>query len=143
MSDDDLCYMSATEALVRFRARTLSPVELMEAIIRRAESITETINPFADRYYEEAMARAKVSETKYARAGGRLRRLEGLPLVVKDSSSVRGRRSTNGSMIYKDRIDQSTSPAVERLLRSGANLFARTTCPEFCWLFTCHSRMWG
>lgn len=143
MNDDDLCYMSATEALARFRARTLSPVELMEAIIGRAEAITETINPFADRYYEEAMERAKVSETKYARTGRRLGRLEGLPLVVKDSASVRGRRSTNGSLINKDRIDQSTSPAVERVLRSGANLFARTTCPEFCWLFTCHSRMWG
>jgi len=143
MNDDDLCYMSATDALVRFRARTLSPVELMEAIIRRAELITGTINPFADRYYEEAMERARAAETKYTRTGGRLRRLEGLPLVVKDSSSIRGRRSTKGSIINKDRIDQSTNPSVERLLRSGANLFARTTCPEFCWLFTCHSRMWG
>ena len=143
MNDDDLCYMSATEALTRFHARKLSPVELMEAIIRRAESITETVNPFADRYYEEAMEQAKLSEAKYSRNGRRLRRLEGLPLVVKDSSSIRGQRSTNGSMINQDVIDQSTDPAVERLLKSGANLFARTTCPEFCWLFTCHSRMWG
>ncbi|TDJ35887.1 MAG: amidase [Gammaproteobacteria bacterium] len=143
MNDDDLCYVSATDALARFRARTLSPVELMEAIICRAESIAGTVNPFADRYFDETMERAKAAETKYARTDGRLRRLEGLPLVVKDSSRIRGRRSTNGSMINKDRVDQSTDPAIERLLRSGANLFARTTCPEFCWLFTCHSRMWG
>lgn len=143
MTDDDLCYMSATEALARFRARTLSPVELMEAIISRAETIFGTINPFADRYFDEARESAKAAEAKYARSDGRLRRLEGIPLVVKDSSAIRGRRSTNGSMINKDRIGESTDPAVERLLRSGANLFARTTCPEFCWLFTCHSRMWG
>ena len=42
-----------------------------------------------------------------------------------------------------DRIDQHTDPAVERLMRAGANFFARATCPEFCWLFACHSRMWG
>jgi Asp-tRNA(Asn)/Glu-tRNA(Gln) amidotransferase A subunit family amidase len=42
-----------------------------------------------------------------------------------------------------DRIDDHTDPAVERLLRAGANFFARATCPEFCWLFACHSRMWG
>ena len=143
MNDDDLCYLPATQALARFRARTLSPVELTEAVIRRAEAIGETVNPFADRYFGEAMERARAAEAKYARTDGRLRRLDGLPLAVKDTSEIRGRRTTNGSLINKDRIDQSTNPAIERLLRSGANLFARTTCPEFCWLFTCHSRMWG
>jgi len=59
MNDSDLCYMSATEILSRFRGGTLSPVELMEAIIRRAESITETINPFADRYFDEALNNAR------------------------------------------------------------------------------------
>jgi amidase len=143
MTDGDLCYMSATEALTRFRARTLSPVELLAAILRRAEAIGGSVNPFADRYFEEAASRAKVAEAKYARAGGRPRRLEGLPLAVKDASAIRGRRTTNGSLINKDRIDPTSDPAIARLLGAGANLFARTTCPEFCWLFTCHSRMWG
>ena len=31
MLDDDLCYMPATEALARFRDRSLSPVELTES----------------------------------------------------------------------------------------------------------------
>jgi Asp-tRNA(Asn)/Glu-tRNA(Gln) amidotransferase A subunit family amidase len=31
----------------------------------------------------------------------------------------------------------------ERLMRAGANFFVRSTCPEFCWLFACHSRLWG
>jgi amidase len=36
MSDQDLCYMSAHEALRRFRDKSLSPVELMSAVIARA-----------------------------------------------------------------------------------------------------------
>lgn len=32
MSDTDLCYMPAAEALRRFKAKTLSPVELMRAV---------------------------------------------------------------------------------------------------------------
>ena len=31
MSDDELCYLPATEAIARFKAKTLSPVELMQA----------------------------------------------------------------------------------------------------------------
>ena len=65
MSIDDLCYMSAHEALKRFRNLSLSPVELLEAIIEKADSITGTVNPFADRYFEEAFDRAKKSEALY------------------------------------------------------------------------------
>lgn len=146
MNNDDLCYMSATEALAKFQARSLSPVELISAIIHRAEAIQETINPFADCYFDEALDAAKMSEKKYQNTDnyhGQMGQLEGLPLAVKDSTPIQGRRSANGSLINKDRIDEFSNPSIERLLEHGANLFARTTCPEFCWLFTCHSRMWG
>ena len=62
---NDLAHMSAVEALEKFRSRTLSPVELIDAIIARAEKIQETINPFADRYFDEAFKNAKVAEAKY------------------------------------------------------------------------------
>ena len=41
MADLDLCYLPAHEALARFRAKTLSPVELMEAVIARAEAVKD------------------------------------------------------------------------------------------------------
>ena len=37
--NDDLHYISATEALARFRDRSLSPVELLDAVIARAEAV--------------------------------------------------------------------------------------------------------
>ncbi len=55
MSDPDLCYLSASEAVALFKARKLSPVELMQAVIDRAEAVEPTINAFADTYYDEAM----------------------------------------------------------------------------------------
>ena len=143
MRDDDLCYMPATEALARFRDRSLSPVELTAAVIARAEAIGDTVNPFADRYFDEAVDRAGKAEAKYARTGGRPRRLEGLPLAVKEGAAIRGRRATGGSLIDKDRIASATDVPIGRLLRAGANLFARTTMPEFGWLYTTHSRLWG
>ena len=39
MADLDLCYLPGHEALARFRAKTLSPVELMQAVIARAEAV--------------------------------------------------------------------------------------------------------
>jgi Asp-tRNA(Asn)/Glu-tRNA(Gln) amidotransferase A subunit family amidase len=138
---DQLNYLSASEALELFRSGQLSPVELLDAVLDRADEITESVNPFADRYFDAARQRARKAEEKYRK--GNARRLEGIPLVVKDSAAIKGIRATVGSLMNAERIDTHTDPAVERLLRSGANFFARATCPEFCWLFACHSRMRG
>ena len=47
MNDDELHYISASDALRRFRDRSLSPVELMTAIITRAVQGTERHEPTA------------------------------------------------------------------------------------------------
>ena len=140
-ASDELIYMNASEALSHFRSGELSPVELLEAVLAQAEKINESVNPFADRYFDEARQAAKKSEARYLK--GNPRRFEGVPLLIKDSVAIKGKRATVGSLMNADRIDTHSDPAVERLLRSGGVFFARATCPEFCWLFACHSRMWG
>ena len=59
MSDLDLVYMPAAEALRRFKAKTLSPVELMTATIARAEATRKKINAFTYTHFDEAMDLAK------------------------------------------------------------------------------------
>ena len=63
-------------------------------------------------------------------------------MVVKDICEISGKRTTRGSLIYSQNAQQ-TSIHVQRLIDAGANIFARTTIPEFAWLFTTQSRMWG
>ncbi len=138
----DLHYLSASDALLLFRSKELSPVELLESLIERSSKIESKVNAFADTYFDEALTRARAAEGKYAR-GDTVRSLEGLPLAVKDDTAIEGRRTTTGSMIYKDHIDDHTNPSVERLLEAGAILHARTTCPEFVWPWVCYSRLHG
>ena len=141
MAATELNYLSASESITLFRSGELSPVDLLDAVLSRADQISDSVNPFADRYFDEARERAKKAEARYRK--GSARRLEGIPLLVKDSSAIKGIRATVGSLMNAERIDDYTDPGIERLLRAGANFFARATCPEFCWLFACHSRMWG
>ncbi|MCP4765417.1 MAG: amidase [Gammaproteobacteria bacterium] len=141
VSHDELNYLSASEALQHFNSGSLSPVELLDAVLQQAENIAESVNPFADRYFDQARQAAKESEARYSK--GNPRRLEGIPLLIKDSVAIEGTRATVGSLMNAEHIDTQSDPSVERLLDTGANFFARATCPEFCWLFACHSRMWG
>lgn len=143
MTNDELCYLSATSALKLFARRKLSPVELLSAQIARAERINPKINCFADRYFDEALIAARAAESRYMKRGARLRKLEGVPLAVKDAQRLKGKRTTHGSLIFKDAVDDHSDPMIERLVDAGAIAFARTTVPEFCLSGTTHTRMWG
>ena len=46
MSDNELCYMTADEAISAFKAKTLSPVELVDAVIDQSEKVNDTVNAF-------------------------------------------------------------------------------------------------
>ncbi len=135
--------LSALEALAAFRSRQLSPVELMQAVIARAERVEPVINAFTHRFFEEALEAARQAERRYLGKGPRPRALEGLPLAIKDEMPVAGQPNTFGSIPFKDQIADHTAPLAERALRAGAIIHARTTQPEFaCMPFT-HSRLYG
>ena len=65
---DELCYLPATEALQRFRARELSPVELMHAVIDRAGQTEPTVNALCHTFYDEALALDLVHHAAFSRA---------------------------------------------------------------------------
>ncbi|MER8046631.1 amidase [Streptomyces sp. NPDC094032] len=139
----ELAYLPATEALRRFRDRTLSPVELMGAVIARAEAAEPTVNALAERTFDEAMAAARAAEARYAGKGEPPRPLEGLSVATKEEQPIAGRLATDGSLAFKDEIADETHPVVERVLAAGGIVHARTTTPEFSSAAVTQSRLWG
>ncbi|MET3581433.1 amidase [Mesorhizobium robiniae] len=142
MSDLDLCYMPASEALKRFKAKKLSPVELMEAVIGRAEATKDKVNAFTNTHFDEAMALATKAEAKYAK-GKKTGPLEGLPVGIKDESYIKGRPTTGGSLIMKNFVADTTSTMNERVIEAGGIVHARTATPEFSCAAYTWSRLWG
>ena len=142
MSDNELCYITADEAISAFKAKTLSPVELVDAIIDQSEKVNNTVNAFTYTFFDEARAQAKLAEKNYAN-GEKTGDLEGLPIGIKDESGIKGQPLSKGSLIYKDYIAEDTSPVNQRVLDAGGIVHARTATPEFsCAGFT-WSRQWG
>lgn len=141
MSDEDLCYLTARQAVELFARKALSPRELMDAILRRIAALNLGINAFGDRFPEEALAAAATAEARWIK--GTARALEGVPLAVKDAQRVQGQRTTFGSPAYRDNIAETSDPMIERLIAAGAIVHARTTVSEFCYSGICRSQMWG
>jgi len=141
--DDTLGFQSAADCIKEFHTRSLSPVELVDALIARIERLNPRLNALADQYLEEARVLARHAETIYTRDPDTARPLEGVPVLVKDAQRIEGKRTTFGSLIFKDAVDSYSDPMIERLLEAGAIVLARTTTPEFCISGVCRSRAWG
>jgi amidase len=140
---EPLHYMAATEALAAFRARELSPVELLDAVIARAEAVEPTVNALCHTYFDEARDQARAAEARYAGRGEPPRALEGLPVAVKAEEAIEGQPWSQGSLIHRVVVAPHTSEFARRHLDAGAIVHARSTHPEFsCAGFT-HSRLWG
>ena len=142
-ADLELCYLSASEALARFKARTLSPVELLDAQITRTQAVNPKLNAITYDYFDRAREQAKKAEAKYGKTDGRLRALEGVPVAIKDFHTVKGEITTLGSKIFENFRPDYTAPTVDRLLRAGAIMHMRSTSPEFAHSGATHSPLWG
>lgn len=139
----ELHYLSAVEALAHFRDRTLSPVELLDAVIARAAAVEPTVNAFSEERFDEARTAAKDAEATYVRRAGDARPLEGIPVALKDEVPVEGWSWSSGCFSLRDEVAPTTAPLADRLFSSGAIVHARTTTPEMsCAPFT-HSLLWG
>jgi Asp-tRNA(Asn)/Glu-tRNA(Gln) amidotransferase A subunit family amidase len=138
---DQLAYTSAQEALDLFRARKLSPVELLDALIARAEQVEPTVNAFAETFYDAALEQARQAEQRYAE--GTARPLEGIPVAVKEEAPIAGQRHTLGSLVFRDAVAEETAVFVQRILDAGGIVHARTTTPEFSSAPFTWSRLWG
>ncbi len=143
IASDDLVYLPATEALARFREGSLSPVDLLEAVIQRTEEVNPAVNSVAERLFDEARAAAAAAADVYATRPEESRPLEGLPIAAKAEQPIAGRLFTDGSLAFADRVADVTHPILERITAAGGVIHLRTTTPEFsCAPFT-HSKLWG
>lgn len=126
----DPCLLSATDLRVLIAARKISPVEIVSAVLARAEARQSELNCFITLCGDEAMAAARDAESKVM-AGDPLGLLHGIPFTVKDIVNTRGVKTTFGAVPYKNNVPTEDAVAVARLRSQGAILIGKTTTPEF------------
>lgn len=130
MATEDLCYQTVSELSKQIAAKKLSPVELTQAYLERAESVNEKLKTVITLTREQALSRAAAAEKEIR--GGKLRGpLHGIPYGLKDLFDTKGIKTTWGSIIFKDRVPDRDATCVEKLNNAGAILLAKLTMSEF------------
>ena len=126
----DLNYAEATALAQAIRDRRLSPVELLDTVLRRAEELQPVINAFVTLDVENARATAQAAEQAIVR-GEPLGVLHGLPVSVKDLEPTRGLRTTYGSKFFEKYVPDFDGGVAARLRNSGAIVFGKTNTPHY------------
>ncbi len=143
MDELDLCYLPGHRALELFKTGELSPLDIVQAQLARAEAVEPRVNALTDTYAGEALAQAKKAEAVYASKSAIARPLEGLTLAVKDIHDIASKRTTHASLVWEHNVADTTNTACQRLLDAGAILIAKTTTPEFCSAGVTCSKLFG
>ena len=129
-NDEDLCFRPAGEVAGMIRSRTLSPVEVLEAVARRIEAWNPKINAYCTIDLDRARKDAHIAE-QVVMHRGELGPLHGVPVAVKDDLAVKGMRYTAGSRLMADHVADYDDEVVVRLRRAGAVIVGKTNLPEF------------
>ena len=116
-------FLSPTELTAGFSAGRISPAEVTEAALARAEALQPRLNAFAWLDGDGARAAAAKAEARW-QAGEALGPLDGVPLTIKDLTAVRGLPLRRGSQTTSPEPASEDAPAVARL-RAAAGAVER------------------
>ncbi|MBV2186792.1 MAG: amidase [Rhizobium sp.] len=139
---NDLVQQTACGLADAYRRREISPVEIAEATLKRAEAINPELNAFTLIDRDGALTAAKASEKRW-KTGETLSPIDGVPTTIKDIVQLQGYDVRYGSLVTADISDLADAPSVERLRRAGAVFIGLTTTPEFGWKAVTDSRRNG
>lgn len=122
--------LGAAELAGAYRAGTLSPVEVAQAVLDHmarwepALCATYLLRP------ELTLAQARASEARW-RAGQPLSALDGVPMTLKDNIATAGDPMPLGTAATDLSPMAADAPPAARLREAGAVLVAKTTMPDY------------
>jgi aspartyl-tRNA(Asn)/glutamyl-tRNA(Gln) amidotransferase subunit A len=110
--------------------RTLSPVDVVDALLERIRRRDPKLHAYIAVYEAEARLAAEAAD-KAMRSGHRVGPLHGVPIGLKDLVDLQGRVTTGGSKVWEKRVSPVTATLAERLIAAGMIVLGKTHTVEF------------
>ena len=124
--------LTLKRASALLRSKSVSPLELTEACLKRIDKYNPSLNAFITITADEARTTAKRMQEEQRRGIWR-GPLHGIPIAVKDNIDTAGIRTTGASELFKDRVPTEDAYVIRRLKDAGAILLGKTNLQEFAY----------
>ncbi|MBT6511271.1 MAG: amidase [Rhodospirillaceae bacterium] len=132
---DEFIDYDATGLAGLIRNGDVTPVELVEIVIRRIEALDPVLNFMTTPTFDRARSRATsiAPDSPFA----------GVPILIKHMVDVGGVRRTDGSRLLATNVPQHNVAYIDRVEAAGLNIIGMTNVPEFAGGFTTHNDLFG
>jgi Asp-tRNA(Asn)/Glu-tRNA(Gln) amidotransferase A subunit family amidase len=135
-------FPTIAEITASIRSKKISPVEIVDAHLRRISSYQPKLNAFV--HLDETGARAQALAAEAAVFQNHaLGPLHGVTLTLKSCIDVSGWPCPAGSLLRKDYVPSIGAPLVARLKAAGAILLGNTNTPEFLMAYETNNLLTG
>ena len=139
---NDLTFLPAVQMAEQIRHRKISPVELVEAHLRKIKKLNPVLNAFVQVDAEGAFRQAREAEVA-VRRGAKLGALHGVPISIKSSIEVAGFRCEAGTKLRQGTVASQDAPLVSRLRDAGAIILGTTNTPELLMAWETDNLLYG
>jgi aspartyl-tRNA(Asn)/glutamyl-tRNA(Gln) amidotransferase subunit A len=123
----DLIKLSIAEALEGLKAKKYSAIEIVDAHIKQAEA-QRNLNSYITETFDIAREKAKESDQNYA--NGSARKLEGIPVAVKDLFCTKGVKTTAGSRMLGEFIPPYESTVSQKIADDGTVMIGKANMDD-------------
>ncbi|MBM3226071.1 MAG: Asp-tRNA(Asn)/Glu-tRNA(Gln) amidotransferase GatCAB subunit A, partial [Candidatus Tectomicrobia bacterium] len=130
MSTTDPCLMNVTTLAPLLRARKISPVEIVQALLTRIDAYNDELLAYLHVSAASAMAAAHAAEIEIG-SGSYRGPLHGIPVAYKDIYDVQGLPTTAASKIMTGYTAPADSTVAARLRQAGAICLGKLNTIEF------------
>lgn len=142
MLSKELVKKSVEELAPLIETKSISPVELTEAVLNHADATEEKINAYMEIYRNEALADAKAAEEEIL--SGHYRGMyHGIPMAVKDIIYFKDKVTTMSSKIHKDFVSDYDATVVTKLRDAGVVFTGKLSMHEYAWGITNNNPHYG
>ncbi|MFE4255160.1 amidase [Streptomyces sp. NPDC056910] len=130
LTEQSLAAMSAVEMVAGFADRTLSPIDVHDAVQSVIEARESVLNAFWVRDPDESRKAAQASEARWA-AGEPLGPIDGVPVTLKENVARRGVPMSSGNAGAEPVVPDADAPITARVLESGGVVLGSTVMPDW------------
>lgn len=128
--DTDLAQLPLHALAARLKARSISPVDIVDTCLARIQKLDAKLHAFVDVFATEARAAAEAAD-KAIRSGHAVGPLHGIPVALKDLIELEGRVTTGGSAVWRERRSSRTATLARKLIGAGMIVIGKTHTVEF------------
>jgi aspartyl-tRNA(Asn)/glutamyl-tRNA(Gln) amidotransferase subunit A len=111
-------------------SKKISAVEIVNFYLKRIKDLDPKIKAFITVTEKETLKQAEVLDTKIKK-GGKVGKLAGTVMAVKDTFLTKGIKTTASSQVLKDYIPQYSSTIYQKLIDEDAIIIGKTNTDPF------------